>query len=163
MRGFVSWVAPFRSDRCGYTMPLYWPVKPITNPFGPQALARMAPHVPFRHNDGRAHLGSHVHHDGQCTTVAMLTTAATCATAATRPSAAAACATHATATACATSTHTRGHPQTRNPPRPRMNAHVTARVRCIMPWSSNRTQERGTHEQQGQEGQGPLRWHARQR
>lgn len=46
-------------------MPLYWPVKPITNPFGPQALARMAPYVPFRHNDGHAHLGSHVHHDGQ--------------------------------------------------------------------------------------------------
>ena len=40
-------------------MPLYWPVKPISNPFGPQPPTRMAPHVPFGHNGGRMDHGSH--------------------------------------------------------------------------------------------------------
>ena len=40
-------------------MPLYWPVKPISNPFGPQPPTRMAPYVPFGHHDGRMGHGSH--------------------------------------------------------------------------------------------------------
>ena len=42
-------------------MPLYWPVKPSTNPFGPQPPTRMAPYVPFGHNDDRAHQGNRMH------------------------------------------------------------------------------------------------------
>lgn len=43
-------------------MPLYWPVKPITNPFGPQALTRMAPHVPFRRHGNRARHCDRIRH-----------------------------------------------------------------------------------------------------